>query len=78
MSRKKQPGVISLNVIIPSGKWDGKPFTYFLDANRITYYVAEQDRKLEYIFASMKDRMDASIIWKTLTGSAVLGRFLNI
>lgn len=73
MSRRAEG--VQLEVKIPKGKFDGKSFDFFLDANDIAYF---QTVPGNYKFASMTQRMFASRIWQTLTGSAVLGRYLNL
>lgn len=69
-----------LRVAIPYSRFDGRPFAFFLDANGVEYYIvqAEGSNETEYVFATLVDRMNASTIWRTLTGSEVLGRFLAL
>lgn len=73
--RKRKKSAVLLATIIPQAKFDGKPFAYFLDKNDVEYRVEEDGT---FVFASMVDRLNAATIWRTLTGSEVLGRFLNL
>lgn len=72
MSRAKSS--TGLKVLIPNTKFDSKPFSYFLGANSVEFYMVDDFT----VFATLVDRMNAVTIWKTLTGSEVLGRHLDL
>ena len=52
-----------------------RPFSFFLDMNDIPYYWVDEKN---IGFESAADLVAATRIWKCLTGSDRLGRFLNV
>ena len=57
-----------------SFKVDGKPFTFFLNKNRIDYMFEHVEDVIEYRFLSTEAGDRAARIWEHLTGSTALGR----